>query len=160
MAGLLFPFPIRRGGYVESDLLEFEEREGSLPELAGQVGEPEVWISEGKKEVREVVPWEELTVGEVDPRARVRKVGVDLEEPDLEEVTHLWDASACQNRNQQEELVRQSRLQGTWLGLRDLGEFLRPGALESPSGRLIRLVVLPVEGQPSASACRLATSPF
>ena len=56
MAGPLFPFPLRREGYVESDLLEFGERKGSLLELAGQVGEPKVRILEGKKEVREVVP--------------------------------------------------------------------------------------------------------
>ena len=110
--------------------------------------------------MREVVPWEEPIVGEVDPRAWVRKVGVDSEEADPEEATHLWDASVGRNRDQQEEPVRQSGLQGPWLGLRDLGEFLQPGAPESPSGRLIRLVVLPAEGQPSAFACRLAASPF
>ena len=30
--GLLFPFPMRREDYTESDLLEFEGREGLLPE--------------------------------------------------------------------------------------------------------------------------------
>ena len=160
MAGPLFSFFVRREGYVETNLLEFEEREGSLPELAGQIVEPEVWISEGKKEVQEVVPWEELTVEEVDPRARVRKVEVDSEEADPEEATHLWDASACRNRDQQEEPVRQSGLQGLWLRLRDLGEFLRPRAPESPSGQSIRLVVLPAKGRPLASACRLTASPF
>ena len=160
MADPLFPFPVRREGYIESNLLEFEEREGSLPMLVGQVGEPKVWISEGKKEEREVVPWKEPMVGEVDPRALVRKVGADLEEDDPEEATHLWDASTCRNRDQQEEPMRQSGLQGPWLGLRDLGEFLQPRAPKNPLGRSIRLVVLPAEGRPSASTCKLGVSPF
>ena len=100
MAGPLFPFLVRRESYVESNLLEFEKREGFLPELAGQVGEPEVRISKGKKEVRKVVPWEEPIVGEVDQRAQVRKAGVDSEEADPEEATHLWDASGCRNQDQ------------------------------------------------------------
>ena len=52
----LSPFPVRREGYAGLDLLEFEERERSLPELTRLVGEPEVWVSEVRKEVRKIVP--------------------------------------------------------------------------------------------------------
>ena len=51
-------------------------------------------------------------MGEVDPRAQVWRVGVDSEEADLEEATHPWDTSMCRNRDQQEEPMRQSGLQG------------------------------------------------
>ena len=56
MAGPLFPFLVRREGYAGLDLLEFEERKGFLPELAGRVGELQARVSEGKKEVRKIVP--------------------------------------------------------------------------------------------------------
>ena len=97
-------------------------------------------------------------MGEVDSRARVRKEGADPEEADPGEATHPWIASMCWSWDRQEEPRRQFGLQGPWLGSRDLGEFLRPGAPESPSGRSIRLVVLPDEGRPSTSACRLVAS--
>ena len=88
-------------------------------------------------------------VGEVDPRAWVRKAGAD----------YLLAASVCRSQDRWEELGRQSVLQGLWLGLRGPGGSRRPEAPESPLGRSIWLVVLAAEGRSSASACRPAASP-
>ena len=85
-------------------------------------------------------------MGEVDSRAQIWKEGADLEEVDPDEATHSWVTSVCRSREQLEEPERQSRLQGSWLGLRDPGGSVQLGAPESPSGRSIRSVVLPDEG--------------
>ena len=96
---------------------------------------------------------------EVDPRARVRKAGVDSEEADPGGADHPLAASVCQSQDRWEEPGRQSGLQGPWLGLRSPEGSQRPEAPESPLGRSIRLVVLVVEGRSSASACQPAASP-
>ena len=56
MEGLLFPFPVRSGGSVESNLLESGGREESLPELKRLVGKPEARVAEVRERVQKVVP--------------------------------------------------------------------------------------------------------
>ena len=85
-------------------------------------------------------------MGEVDPRARVRKVGADSEKVDLGGVDHPLAASVCQNQDRWEESGRQFGLQGLWLGLRGPRGSQRPEAPKSPLSRLIRLVALAAEG--------------
>ena len=98
-------------------------------------------------------------MGEVDPRTRVRKAGADSEEADPGEADHPLAASVYWSRDRREELGKQSRLQGPWLGLRGPGGSRQPKAPESLLGRSIRLVVLAAEGRSSASACRPVASP-
>ena len=82
----------------------------------------------------------------MDPRARVRKAGAELEEVDPGGADHPLAASMCRSHNQWEEPGRQSGLQGPWLGLRGPGGSRRPEAPESLVSRSIRLVALAVEG--------------
>ena len=84
-------------------------------------------------------------MGEVDPRARVRKAGADSEEFDPGGEDHPLAASVCRSQDRWEESGRQSRLQGPWLRLRGLGGSQWPEAPESPLSQSIRLVMLAAE---------------
>ena len=84
-------------------------------------------------------------MGEVDPRARVRKAGVDSEEADPGGADHPLATSVCRSQDRWEGPGRQSGLQGPWLGLRGPGGSQWPEALESPLSRSIRSVALAAE---------------
>ena len=98
-------------------------------------------------------------VGEVDPRALAWMEEADPLVEHLGVAGNQWVASVYLSRSQLEDLGKWSGLQGPSLELRDLGGSLQSEAPGNPLDRSIRLVVLPDEGRPSTSACRLVALP-